>query len=168
MRIKLAIVLLNLFVLTLCLPAVFIPEIKKLREIESVPYNRLVMDCVVKSVVYHKYLKSKNYISRVVCGYIKVGFTEGIHAWNEVYNPKTKTWIMIDVTGPGSKIDNEGLETKYYKKERMVWYIFNDDVMVKDIRYRRNIKKVFWKNVPLDEIQRLKKLFRTYDKLKSL
>lgn len=122
----------------------YIPEIKELRQIEKISYDRYNFDCKYKSVKYHNHLQSKGIKSRVVTGVVK---HHGFHAWVEVYNPKSDKWHMIDPTWTGSWYDREGYEIKSYK-QRKRWFIYKDNVTVVDIKNGDNFEKVFWKNLP--------------------
>jgi len=118
----------------------YIPERKILREIEKSPYHSKKMNCCDKAIKYHKYLKSKGYISQVVSGKVE-GIKEN-HAWVEVFNPNTGKNVMIDPTWIGSEQDKEGYEVARYSKtelfngcypKRSKWFEYYDDVTKEDM-----------------------------------
>ena len=113
----------------------YIPECSKLREIEKIPYKKNMMDCKHKSVMYHNHLKSKGIKSRVVEGIVKTR-----HAWVEV--EKDGKRFMID---PTTRHGDDGWEVNEYT-ERKIFYVYNDDVTVNDIRNKK-YEKVFIKNL---------------------
>ena len=52
--------------------------------------------CYDMAALYSSMLRSVGIESKLVMGYTNK--VEGYHAWNQVYNSKTKKWITIDVT----------------------------------------------------------------------
>ncbi len=136
----------SLIVLCSCqsiFPRIYIPEESVLRQIEEIDYDLENLNCTHKSILYHKSLKDKGIVSRIVGGY--TGIEEVVlHAWVEVFKPDKKNprfgiWFMIDPTWieddpDGFPVGNvkDGIEYmhyKYYPKRSRV-YVYVDDISV--------------------------------------
>ncbi len=68
-----------LLVLAGCGTSYYLPYEEKLTQIENLPYEKDVLDCKHKAVMYHNYLKIHGVVSRVVSG--KVEGYDTSHAW---------------------------------------------------------------------------------------
>lgn len=131
------VVSLSLLVCTGCGASYYLPFEEELTRIENLPYEKEVMDCKHKAVMYHDYLKENGVVSRVVSG--KVEGYRTSHAWVEVYKDK---WYMVDPTwksplwetgGWVVNPDGDGFEVDQYP-ERVVLCTYNPGVRVEDIK----------------------------------
>jgi transglutaminase-like putative cysteine protease len=64
-------------------------------DIEVVFYDRRII-CHDYSVLFASMLRSLDIPCKLIKGYCEN--TEGYHAWNEVYNPDTGKWVVMDLT----------------------------------------------------------------------
>ncbi len=64
-------------------------------DIEVVFYDQKII-CHDYAVLFASMLRSLNIPAKLVKGYCENA--DGYHAWNEVYNPDTDKWVLIDVT----------------------------------------------------------------------
>ena len=78
-------------------------------------YNATVLNCIQANTLIALALRSIGIPTRIVVGfyikpnvaYQKVKFDQ-LHAWAEVYNPKTHTWVRVDATPPGYRWGSSG------------------------------------------------------------
>jgi len=114
---------------------IYIPEVNKLREIESTKYDFTANDCIDKSIQYSRHLRKKGIKHRVVGGLTSYGR----HAWVEVF--KNNKLYYIDPTFRDNKdglliiisnadkvyIGDEKLTNHKNYKMKLLWRDFKRD-----------------------------------------
>lgn len=124
----------SLILLNGCISSYYLPEVKKVREIELQEYSLKNNNCVDKSIQYSRHLNKLGIENRIVSGHMK-GSPKGVdHAWVEV--KKEDKWYLVDATWSNN---NDGFPIEQYnrKAEKRYW----GDLTKENKQYKM---KLFW------------------------